>query len=251
MKNPTIDQDNRKALPRYLLRLLAAGIIGGIGGFAVAWFKYDHLAQNAGTMLSQWITAAAPWLLAVTSAAALAVVFLLYRRAKTLFTHWDGEDGAVMDQADHTLTWALLVTSVQMVLDLFLFLAAQSGNNSPVLLTGLAIFLLSIFLLIFAQQKIVDLTRQMNPEKQGSVYDAKFQKKWLASCDEAERSRIGQASYRAFRTVNVLCPILWLVLFFLHISSEPVLLPAFLVCFIWAALNVSYSLDCLRPSKRN
>lgn len=40
---------------------------------------------------------------------------------------------------------------------------------------------------IIIQQKAVDITKIMYPEKTASVYDLKFQKKWVDSCDEAEK----------------------------------------------------------------
>ena len=36
------------------------------------------------------------------------------------------------------------------------------------------------------QQRSVDLTKRLYPEKTASVYDTHFRKKWLDSCDEAE-----------------------------------------------------------------
>lgn len=40
---------------------------------------------------------------------------------------------------------------------------------------------------IIIQQKAVDITKIMYPEKTASGYDLKFQKKWVDSCDEAEK----------------------------------------------------------------
>lgn len=146
--------------------------------------------------------------------------------------------------------WALLCTSAQLVLDMFFFAAAQ-GSPSKTALLSVLFFLVSAFVLVFSQQKIVDLTRQMNPEKQGSVYDTKFRKKWLESCDEAEQKQIGQAACQAFNAVNVLCPALWVVLLMLSFAfSFDLLLPAFTVCLIWLVLNVSYCLACIRLGKR-
>ena len=180
----------------------------------------------------------------------LAVILWLYRSAKALFTDWDGEDDDTMDRADEKLNWALLLTAAQMVLDMFFFAVAQSAHNMTALWSVL-FFLVSIFLLVFAQQKIVDLTRRMNPEKQGSVYDTKFKKKWFESCDEAEQKQIGQAAYKAFNVVSTACPILWLALLVLSYAFNfELLMPTFIVCFIWLLMQVSYCLECIRLGKR-
>ena len=250
MENNTVKRDNRKALPKYLLILFVAAIFGGVMGFAAGWVGHDNLSEVIATAVADGLTAAAPWALLGTSVVSLALILWLYRAAKALFTGWDGEDEAVMDRADEKLNWALLLTAAQMVLDMFFFAVAQSAHNMTALWSVL-FFLVSIFLLVFAQQKIVDLTRRMNPEKQGSVYDTKFKKKWFESCDEAEQKQIGQAAYKAFNVVSTACPILWLALLALSYAFNfELLMPTFIVCFIWLLMQVSYCLECIRLGKR-
>ena len=250
MENNTVKKDNRKALPKYLLILFVAAIFGGVMGFAAGWVGHDNLSEVIATAVADGLTAAAPWALLGTSVVSLALILWLYRAAKALFTGWDGEDEAVMDRADEKLNWALLLTAAQMVLDMFFFAVAQSAHNMTALWSVL-FFLVSIFLLVFAQQKIVDLTRRMNPEKQGSVYDTKFKKKWFESCDEAEQKQIGQAAYKAFNVVSTACPILWLALLVLSYAFNfELLMPTFIVCFIWLLMQVSYCLECIRLGKR-
>ena len=250
MENNTVKRDNRKALPKYLLILFVAAIFGGVLGFAAGWVGHDNLSEVIAAAIADGLTAAAPWALLGTSVVSLALILWLYRAAKALFTGWDGEDEAVMDRADEKLNWALLLTAAQMVLDMFFFAVAQSAHNMTALWSVL-FFLVSIFLLVFAQQKIVDLTRRMNPEKQGSVYDTKFKKKWFESCDEAEQKQIGQAAYKAFNVVSTACPILWMALLVLSYAFNfELLMPTFIVCFIWLLMQVSYCLECIRLGKR-
>ena len=52
----------------------------------------------------------------------------------------------------------------------------------------------------------------MNPEKTASVYDTKFQKKWMESCDEAEKIMIGKCAFKAYAATNTVCSILSIVL---------------------------------------
>lgn len=250
MENNTVKKDNRKALPKYLLILFVAAIFGGVLGFAAGWVGHDNISEVIAFAVTRGLTAAAPWALLATSAVSLTVIFCLYRGAKGLFTGWDGEDEDIMDQAEEKLNWALLLTTAQLVLDMFFFAAAQSGYNMAALWSVL-FFIVSAFALVFAQQKIVDLTRNMNPEKKGSVYDVNFKKKWFESCDEAEQKQIGQAAYKSFNVVNTACPILWGVLLVLSYAfSFELLMPTFVVCLIWLLLNVSYCLECIRLGKQ-
>ncbi|MCF2663173.1 DUF3169 family protein [Oscillibacter valericigenes] len=250
MENNTVKKDNRKALPKYLLILFVAAIFGGVLGFAAGWLGHDNLSEVIAAVVADGLIAAAPWALLGTSVVSMVLILWLYRGAKALYTGWDGEDDDVMDRANQKLNWALLLTAAQLVLDMFFFAVAQSAHNMTALWSVL-FFLVSIFLLVFAQQKIVDLTRKMNPEKKGSVYDTKFKKKWFESCDEAEQKQIGRAAYKAFNVVSTACPILWGALLLLSYAFNfSLLMPTFIVCFIWLLQQVSYCLECIRLGKR-
>lgn len=251
MENNAVKKDNRKALPKYLLILLVAAIFGGVLGFAAGWVGHDNISEVIATAVVGGLTAIAPWALLITSVVSLAVILWLYRGAKALYTGWDGENDEAMDRADEKLNWGLLLTAAQVVLDMFFFAAAESGDSPLGGIVGFLAFIVSIFLLVFAQQKIVDLTRKMNPEKQGSIYDTKFRKKWFESCDEAEQKQIGQAAYKAYNVVSTACPILWAALLMLSYAFHfELLMPTFVVCFIWLLLQVSYCLETIRLGKR-
>ena len=251
MENNAVKKDNRKALPKYLLILLAAAIFGGFMGFAAGWVGHDNISEVIAAAVADGLTAAAPWALLVTSVVSLGLILWLYRSAKALFTGWDGAADATMDRADEKLNWALLLTASQYVLDMFFFAVAESGGSPLGGILGVLFFIVSAFTLVFAQQKIVDLTRKMNPEKQGSVYDTKFKKKWFESCDEAEQKQIGQAAYKAFNVVSTACPILWAALLLLSYAFNfDLLMPVFVVCLLWLLLQVSYCLECIRLAKR-
>lgn len=251
MEQNEIKRDNRKALPKYLLILLVSGVIGGVLGFASGWMGHDSLSETVIAAVNAGLTAIAPWTIPVTSVVSLAVILGLYRSARGLFESWDGEDEDVMDQADEKLNWALLVTSAQLILDMFFFAMVVLYGTGWAALIGVGAFLVFVFLLVFAQQKVVDLTRRMNPEKRGSVYDVNFKKKWFESCDEAERNQIGRAAYKAFNVVNVASPLMWVVFVLLSFAfNVNTLLPALAVCLLWGLLNVSYCLECIRLGRR-
>ena len=112
------------------------------------------------------------------------------------------------------------------------------------------VFVLSCGCVIFAQQKVVDLERRMNPEKHGSVYDTKFQKKWLDSCDESERRQIGEASYRAYMVTTRVCLGVWMALTVLGMVFEIGMLPVSVLLLVWGVMQVTYTLECIRLGKK-
>ena len=163
MENNDVKRDNRKALPKYLLILFVAASFGGVLGFAAGWMGHDSLSEAVAAAVSGFLALVAPWAIPITSAVSLAVILWMYRGAKGLFTGWDGEDDAVMDRAEEKLNWALLLATAQMILDMFFFAVAETYSGPAGGLVSVLTFLVSVFLLVFAQQKAVDLTRKMNP----------------------------------------------------------------------------------------
>ncbi|MCI9643548.1 MAG: DUF3169 family protein [Oscillibacter sp.] len=247
--------ENRKALPKFTLSLLGSLLVGGVIGFAIGLSRAmgldtAALAEGLGAILA----AVTPWGIPVTSALTLGGCLVLYRSAARKFAAWDGGDeDETSESIDAALSWVLLFSAVQLLFNLF-FLSAfcvywMDRDIRALSLVG--VFLLSCGLVVFAQQKTIDLERKMNPEKRGSVYDSKFQKKWLDSCDESERRQIGEASRRAYMVTSRVCLGLWLVLVVLSLVVEISLLPVFVLLLVWGTMQVTYTLECIRLGKGN
>ena len=253
MKNRTEKGENRRALPKFFLTMLGSLLVGGLLGFLVGFSRVFGLdtGEIAG-WLSGAVRSATPWGIPVTTLATMGSCFFLYRSAAKKFAAWDGGDeDETSESIDTALSWVLLLSAVQLLFNLF-FLSAfciywMDRDIRALALVG--VFLLSCGFVIFAQQKAVDLTRRMNPEKRGSVYDTKFQKKWMDSCDESERRQIGEASRRAYMVTNRLCLGLWMVLVVLSMLFETSLLPVFVLLLIWGTMQVTYTLECIRMGR--
>ena len=251
MKNRTEKGENRRALPKFFLTMLGSLLVGGLLGFLVGCSRVFGLdtGEIAG-WLNGAIRSAMPWGIPVTTLATMGSCFFLYRSAAKKFAAWDGGDEDDVSQSVETLlSWTLLLSAVQLLLSLFFMTAIAAYHLEDAVLLDIGVFLLSCACVIFAQQKAVDLERRMNPEKHGSVYDAKFQKKWLDSCDESERRQIGEASYRAYMATTRACLGIWLVLTVLGMVFEIGMLPVTVLLLVWGLMQVTYTLECIRLSK--
>ena len=246
--------ENQKAFPRFLGILVVASLIGGVlGGLSgvAGYFWKDHTAFGAA--FAHLLGAASPLAMVACAAVLLGLGLYQYRKSDTAFHGWDGEDEDVMQRAEERLSWALLLDSLTVIVSFFFFNAGtaklpQSSDGNTI--TLLVIFLVVIALATLLQQKTVDLTKKMNPEKRGSVYDMKFQERWWESCDEAERRQIGQASYKAYVTVSRFCPYCWGVLLLGNMVFHYGILPSAVVLVIWAVLSVSYTREAIRLGRR-
>lgn len=247
-----VKKENRKAIPKFLLILLVSALVGGVLGFGVGYAGHSDLPQAVTAVLTDLLRAITPWAIPVGTAALLGPALVIYRSAKGRFAAWDGEDEQVVDAAEESLSWVLLLTALSLILNFFFLAAATDSLFATGAMTPIVVivsFLVSVALATVLQQKVVDQEKRMNPEKQGSVYDMKFQKKWLESCDEAEQHQIGQAAYRAFRTGTTACIALWMALVMLNMIFGFGLLPVAVTMVIWAVLQVSYTLECIRLSR--
>lgn len=255
MKRSKEKSVNRKALPKFFGLIALSMLIGGIVGFLMAAAGDSALPDHILHGLNRALDVVTPWGIPVSTALLAELALRLYGRAKAAFKAWDGEDEAVMDAAEEKLSWAILLSSINLLLDFFFMSAAFQERNwsqrglMSMVVTGC--FILSIALLVLMQQKVVDLTRAMNPEKKASVYDMGFQKKWYDSCDESERQQIGEASYRAFLSAGNTCLYLWVGLFLLSGVFDIGLLPSTLMLVVWGVLQVSYILACIRRNQRS
>ena len=241
-----VARENRKALPKFFGTLLLFALLGGIGGFFVTIAGFSGLAGWMAAGLEDVLGTVVPWGIPVSSLILLGIGLWLYRSAKGRYDRWDGEDEDEAEGIEVTLSYVLLVTTLATVADFF-FLSAVFLCDAVMVTTVL--FLVSIVLIVLLQQKAIDLTRRMNPEKQGSVYDVKFQKKWMDSCDEAEKAQMGQAAYQAFRVATVTCLVLWVVLTVLNFSFDIGLLPVLMVLILFGVLQVTYCLSCIKLSR--
>lgn len=243
--------DNRRALPKFFLTILGAGLFGGVLGFAAGFMNAGSLADGVRQALNAALTASVPWGIPVTNLAALGIGWGLYIKARGLYRAWDGEDEDTVDSAEEKLSWALLMSAVALLCDLFFFSAAVVYAGGPTAMGAfIAEFFVGVGVATVLQQKVVDLTKKINPEKRGSVYDMKFQKTWMDSCDEAERAQIGQACYRAYMVGTKVCTFLWVALLILNFVFDFGMLPIAAVLVVWGVMQTVYALECIRLSKR-
>lgn len=252
MKSKAEKSENRRALPRFFLTMLVSTAAGGVLGVLVGISRIFELdAVRLTQALEDGLRTVTPWGIPVSSAVILGSCFLLYRSAAKRYAGWGGEDeDEDAETIERLLSWVLLLSAVQLLVNFFFMTAITVYELETLPLVNVGIFLLSCGLVIFAQQKTVDLERRMNPEKRGSVYDAKFQKKWLESCDESERRQIGEASYRAFQVTSRVCIGFWLVLTILGMVFQFSILPVFVLLAVWGVMQVTYALASIRLGRR-
>ncbi len=257
MDNNEIKQANRKALPKFILIMVICLLVGGLIGFCSAKYGLTTLAgsmKSAGAFFGTYI---ATWLMLAIAVILPVVCILIYRSAKKLLSSWDGENEEISDAIDRKLSIALWVASVALILSFFLLAASYSGgfetfeNESNILpfFIGIGSFFAIMAETVVIQQKCVDAAKKINPEKTASVYDTKFQRKWMDSCDEAEKIMIGKCALKAYLATNTVCTVLSMALALCALVFGTGFLPSLVVCLIWIVNQSVYCKEAIRYSK--
>lgn len=252
-----IKKANRKALPVFILTLVLSLLAGGVLGYFSSKFEIERFAddmKNAGAFFGINI---APWLILALAVILPFICAALYSKAKKLLAVWDGEDEAVSDAVDAKLSTDIWLSSAALIFSFFLIAAAYSPGietfdkrgNIVAFLIAIGGFFAILIETIIIQQKCVDAAKKMNPEKDASVYDMKFQKKWMDSCDEAEKIVIGKCAFKAYSATNSICMTLAVLLAIGALMFGIGFLPSFAVCLIWIVNQSAYCKEAMKYSK--
>lgn len=257
MDNNEIKKANRKALPKFMLIMVISLLVGGSIGFCAAKYGMNTLAggmKSAGAFFGTYI---AHWLMLAAAVIVPVVCVPIYQSAKKLLSSWDGENEEISDLVDKKLSIIIWITSATLILSYFLIAASYSrgfgtfeNENSMVsFFVGIVGFFAIMIEAVIIQQKCVDAAKKTNPEKTASVYDTKFQKKWMDSCDEAEKIMIGKCAFKAYAATNTVCSVLSSVLAICALIFGIGFLPSLAVCLIWIVNQSVYCKEALRYSK--
>lgn len=257
MDKNEIKKANRKAMPKFILIMIISFIIGGAIGFFSARYGLSALSgsiKTAGIFFGMYV---APWLMLATAIFVPIACVPLYKKAEKMLRTWDCEDDAVPDAVDEKLSVIIWITSAALILSYFLIAASYSGGfetfgrskNTFTVFIGLVSFLGIMIEAVIIQQKCVDAAKMMSPEKTASVYDVKFQKKWIDSCDEAEKIMIGKCAFKAYAATNMVCTVLAIILAICAIVFEIGFLPSLVVCLVWIVNQSVYCKEAIKYSK--
>ncbi len=249
MENNEIKKDNKKALPMFIAIIVISAAVGFVLGFMSVFVEHTDAFEEFGALFGKYV---APCLMVALAVVVPLICVPRYKSAKKILAGWGGEDEEVYEKADSKLSIIIYTTSVALIISFFLLSASYSGGAENISeFTAVAIigFVAVMVEAILLQQRAVDAVKSTNPEKKGSVYDMRFQKKWLASCDEAEKAMIGQCAYKAYQTTNTVCAVIAVVLALAAMIFGTGFLPSLAVCIIWLANTSAYMKEAKKLGK--
>lgn len=178
------------------------------------------------------------------------LVYSIYRihKSKKLFKNWNDEE-EIIQMAEYGLDQCVYGSNIVGILEMFLYAAniicanyIKEEKFALYIIIVTVAFFMELFILLFVQRAVVQEIKKINPEKRGELLEMGFQKKWMESCDEAQKTMIGQAAYKAFMAANYVCMGLWLICTIGIISFNFGILPITFVTIIWLTLIISFQI---------
>lgn len=252
-----IKSEDRKALKKFWIYIIAGVLLGGILGVGMAFVKFGNI-DAVNKTLNHVVVTRLPGSMVIITLLVAIIVTIIYYKSRKAFQNWDGETEEIIEKVETRLSCAIWLTTMNTIWNYFVFGAVFCMNywkqiengetGSAMLLVGT--FLIGLVLCIVEQQKLVNLEKEINPEKKGSIYDAKFLKVWEDSCDEAELLMIYKSGYKSYKVTQMLCQVLWTFCVLGGFIWDFGIVPVLIVSIVWATNVTSYTLEANRLSKK-
>lgn len=104
---------------------------------------------------------------------------------------------------------------------------------------------------LMIQNLVVNLEKQLNPEKRGSVFDLRFQEEWINSCDEAEQLIEYRAGFQAYKIGQYVCIGMWVLCVMAQFAFDTGVFPVACVTVIWMVLVCVYLTEHIRLERKS
>ena len=201
-KQAKTPKTSRGVYIKFTLLMIASALTGAL--ISIFLFGREDGLLQLTLRVSDGLILAGPWLLAA-GLVPCAVAHGLYRSALKAAARAD-EDDEAFETANRRLSLSMAFSAVVMpwmMLTSCLAVPAVTLWESAVPALAVVPLLLVEIAWSYGLQAVVVRTMQrLAPEKRGNVFDLRFQKDWYASCDEAERQRIGECGYHTYLTMT-------------------------------------------------
>lgn len=251
-----IKNEDKKAFKKYLIIMLIFAVIGAIFGATSGYLKENLKTVDASNLFTNIFLVVMPIISLILSILLVIVSTIVLKKSRQSIDQYnDKQDDDIIDKVEGNLSYIMTFTSINMIVGFLAFgtSATLINTSSEIYINNLTIPLIVIIVCLISttmiQKRIVNIEKEINPFLKGSVYDTKFEKKWVESCDEAIKLCIYKSGYKAYKNTNFTCIMLWLLSFFGGFFFEFGIWPMIMVCIIWMVSIVSYCMESIKLSK--
>lgn len=256
-----------KSERKFLIRFIAVMIVLYAAGFLVG--KFIAVGENNGSL--EWVVTSikkglgvmTPVFFLLLGIASIIAVLYLYIKCKKMYKtlQENSYDDDLWDSLEEKLNHPLILANVMQIVNIF-FIGCiiciaeftSYGNNggfeAAVLGIDTVLFIVIMIMSIVVSRGIVEIEKKLNPEKQGSVFDFRFNDVWMDSCDEGQKLISFKAGYHAFRRTNMACLCLAVLAFLGMLVFKTGIYPLLFVCVLWLIHILDFMLIAAKLEKK-
>ena len=256
--SPQYEKKSKKKFAIITATCLIGGMILGFVSAIGAGILKELFAGTAKDILSKLPTLQIfvfPLIMLIFVIICTLIINIFTEKGKQQISTWDGEDDDHIKIADTYLSKALLISSIQLIVIQILFgiitynlmKNIQSNKKDTIMIfIAIGIYLISLFYTTIQQNRLISLVKQYSPEKQGSIYDTKFQKVWISTCDEGELHMIYKATYQTYRLMANVFSVSLTVAIIVGMFFPIGMLCAVIIGLLWLVQTCCYSITCIK-----
>lgn len=245
----TKNKSEKKTFLKFLAMIGLSGLVGGIVSvFAqMQEKKISDLLKDVELFVSK----NAIYIEALVFVLCTILAIFFYQRAKYLWKHGDLNEEAVFEKIDWNLSIGIGVVGVSTPLLMIFFGLITTGiqENSAIVGGNIVFFLAGVALNLYLEWLFVNKTKQLYPEKKGSIFDGRFQKDWMDSSDEAEKLMTYKAAYETYRKMQFLFIGVIVFILMLSIIMRISLSVFFVIAVLWIGSIMVYVYESIKVSK--
>ena len=220
---------------KFFTLIIICGFLGGLAGFLLNYPGFDIV--DSVQLLQNNILAYGLYISSAGSVVLMLITALFYLSAKNTYRQLETNDSdALYEKADHLCDTGIIFGNITLIFTFAFYGINVSGihnNSSTSLLWALAAFLLPVIFCVIFQILFVNLTKKMNPEKQGNPLDLNFKKIWINSNDEAEKFILYKAAYKTFQIMQMAFLIVMVLLMFAALTTPIGAFPFMIIGILW------------------
>ena len=238
-------KSDKKALMIFIPVLILSGVIGFLAG-GLGNYMEENLADVIANGVVNLLSTITPYANLVMNTISIAICTIILLYTKKCIKIWDGEDEEAYEKIDGKLSIILVLVDIVFILSYFFFGAGfeyvLEGKDSDAIemICYFIGFIIALTANMIIKSRVVNLYKEMNPEKQGSVYAFDFSKKWEQSSDEAERIKIYKAAFKSYNFCSTFYIFLWLFCLLGNQIWHYGIMPATIVIIVWLVQFISY-----------
>lgn len=254
-----IEADDKKAFKPFVILMTICLIGGGFIGFFSAMLADNVDISTLVSYIKDGVQNGTPIIALITTMILVVYAGTVLKKVKKEYNPSLIEEGndEQIEESERKIEYVMLFSGIDFVVVMFALAVATDGMLvsddivMPLIRSAISIFdiFFAMFVITKIQKQCVNLIREVNPEKKGSVYDRNFQKEWFASCDEAEKQQIYEASWSSYKAMSKAISIMWLICIIGGGLFGWGIMPSFVVSVLWLVQLISYSANSLKKSK--